>query len=197
MFETESKKLKTDKELIKLLQEGNDTALTEIISRYKQKLFCFINAYIKDNDTSEDILQQTFVKLYFKATSYNSDYSFSNWLYQIAINLCRDYSRKQKLHNLLSLDQGNNNEDTPNYQDIIADPNSNVENLVQLKQDISTLNKEISKLPHKLKTALILFILEGYSQKKCAQILNVTSKTIESRVYRARKILAKKIATNS
>jgi RNA polymerase sigma-70 factor (ECF subfamily) len=196
MLKKETKQQQSDKEIMSLLQNGDDSALNEIMSRYKQKLFAFIYSYTKSEETSEEILQEVFIKLYFKAKTYNPRYGFSTWIHQIAINLCHDYYKKQKLTNLLSLDRNFKEDEKVNYHDILADPNSNVENLVQLRQDIAILDKEINKLPHKLKTALILFVLEGYSQEKCANILNVTSKTIETRIYRARKILAKKIAIN-
>ena len=141
-------------------------------------------------------MQEVFIKVYFKAKTYKSDYGFSTWIHQIAINLCHDYYRKQKLNGLFSLDHNLDKNNDGDYHESIADPNSNVENLVEIRQDILTLDKEIKKLPHKLKTSLILFTLEGFSQEKCAKILGVTPKAIETRVSRARKILAKRIVTN-
>ena len=196
ILEKETNRQKSDKEIVSLLQDGDDSALNEIMSRYKQKLFAFIYAYTKNEEVSEEILQEVFIKLYFKAKTYNPKYSFSTWIHQVAINLCHDHYKKQKLSNLLSLDRSFKEDKKINYHEVLADPNSNVENLVQLRQDISILDKEINNLPHKLKTALILFVLEGYSQEKCAEIFKITPKTIETRIYRARKILAKKIATN-
>lgn len=58
---------------------------------------------------------------------------------------------------------------------------------------LAALQAAISELPHKLKTALILFCLEDRSQAECAELLGVSTKTVESRVYRARKILEKKL----
>jgi RNA polymerase sigma-70 factor (ECF subfamily) len=59
---------------------------------------------------------------------------------------------------------------------------------------LAALEAAITELPHKLKTALILFALENRSQAECAELLGVSAKTVETRVYRARKILEKKIA---
>lgn len=187
-----------DNDLMRLVQEGYEPALNTIMQRYKHKLYAFISRYVKDQDAAYDILQETFIRVHFKADTFNSNYQFSTWLYQIAINLCHDYGRKQKVRQVLSLDAFLNSEgeDGSNFHDIIADPNSNIEDLTDLRKNLVALDKEIGKLPHKLKTALILFALEGHSQEKCSEILNVTPKTIETRVYRARKILAEKIAKN-
>jgi len=186
----------SDKELISLVCEGHESALTEVMRRYKHKLFAFICRYVKDEDTVYDIVQETFIRVHFKADSYNPSYKFSTWLYQIAINLCRDYGRKQKVRQCFSLDSPTNGEEEGSYHDIISDPNSNIEDLTDLRQNLATLDLEIQKLPYKLKTALILFAIEENSQEECAEILGVSIKTIESRVYRARKILLEKIAKN-
>ena len=185
-----------DKYLIHLVTQGVEPALNEIMRRYKHKLFAFISRYVKDEDAAYDIVQETFIKVHFKADSYNPSYKFSTWLYQIAINLCRDWGRKQKIRQCFSLDAPVSEEEGGSYHDILPDPSSNVEDLTDLRQNLATVDKEIQKLPHKLKTALILFAVEEHSQDECAEILGVSVKTIETRVYRARKILAEKIAKN-
>jgi len=186
-----------DKDLMHLVVQGVEPALNEIMRRYKHKLYAFISRYVKDEDAAYDIVQEIFIKVHFKADSYNPSYKFSTWLYQIAINLCRDWGRKQKIRQVFSLDaKVNEDEGDSSYHDILPDPNSNVEDLTDLRQNLATLDKEIQKLPHKLKTALILFAIEENSQEKCADILGVSTKTVETRIYRARKILAEKIAKN-
>ncbi len=186
-----------DNDLMHLVVQGVEPALNEIMRRYKHKLFAFISRYVKDEDAAYDIVQETFIKVHFKADSYNPSYKFSTWLYQIAINLCRDWGRKQKIRQVFSLDaKVNEDEGDSSYHDILPDPNSNVEDLTDLRQNLATLDKEIQKLPHKLKTALILFAIEENSQEKCAEILGVSTKTVETRIYRARKILAEKVAKN-
>lgn len=186
----------SDETLIAQVQQGIEPALNTIMSRYKHKLFAFISRYVKDEDAAYDILQETFIKVHFKADTYKPEYKFSTWLYQIAMNLCRDWGRKNKLKQWLSLDALINDDTEETYHDILADQNSNIEDLTDLRKNLKLLDKEIRKLPHNLKTALILFAIEEYSQEKCAEILSVTPKTVETRVYRARKILAEKIAKN-
>jgi RNA polymerase sigma-70 factor (ECF subfamily) len=185
-----------DKQLIGLVADGHEPALNELMRRYKHKLFAFIFRYVKDEDAAHDILQESFIRLHFKADSYSPAYKFSTWLYQIAINLCRDWGRKQKVRQFLSLDTSIGDDGVSHYHDIIADSDNNIEDLVDTRQQLKIIDQEIAKLPHKLKTALILFALEGNSQETCAQLLSTTPKTVETRVYRARKILAKKLAKN-
>lgn len=189
--------LTPDKKLISLVCEGSELALNELMQRYKYKLYAFISRYVKDEDAAYDILQETFIRLHFKADTYKSSYKFSTWLYQIAINLCRDWGRKQKIKQWLSLDASLGNEEIDvTYHDVIANTGDNIEDIASMRQQLCVIDQEIEKLPHKLKAALIMFALEGNSQEVCAEVLNVTIKTVETRVYRARKILAEKLAKN-
>lgn len=185
----------SDGDLMLSLQGGRDSALNELMRRHKKKLFYFVTRYTKNEDISYDIIQEAFLRVYTKADTFNPSYKFKTWLYQIALNLCRDHARKQKLQSIFSLDAWTKNDDKGSFHDILSS-DENVESLVEHRQTLKILGKLIDQLPHKLKTALILFTLEDHSQEECARILGVTTKTVETRVYRARKILLQKISKN-
>ena len=180
---------RSDGEIMLALQRGQDKALDVLMHRYKQPLFHFVTRYTRDEDTSCDIVQETFFRVYQKAESFNPAYKLKTWLYQIALNLCRDYARKKKLQSFISLDSwiGGDEEDG-SLHDILANE-ENIESLTEHRQTLKLLENQIDRLPHKLKTALILFALEDHSQEECARILGITPKTVEMRVYRARKTL--------
>ncbi len=184
-----------DGEVMLALQNGREKALDELMKRYKKPLFNFIMRYTRDEDVSYDILQETFIRVYNKAETYNPAYKFKTWLYQIALNLCRDYSRKKKLQSLVSIDTwlGGEEYESASLHEILAS-DENIENLAEHRQMLKLLESQIDLLPHKLKTALILFALENHSQEECARILGITPKSVEMRVYRARKTLLQRIS---
>ncbi len=187
----------TDEALVKQLLSGDETALNELMKRYKRKLYSFIVHYVKNDDIAYDLLQEVFIKVYLKADTFNRDFKFSTWVYRIATNICHDWSRKEKFKNILSLDNLiSGKDDGMSYHQVLASNQKNVEQIADLRQQLVFMKNEIIKLPHKLKTALILFSLEGKSQSECAKLLDVTEKTIEMRVYRARKILLEKFKNN-
>lgn len=177
----------TDQELIEKLKRGENPALNELMARYKHRLFAFIRRYVGDEDVAYDLAQETFTKLYFSASTYKPEYKFSTWLFQIALNLCRDHGRKKKLVQFFSMDD----EDSGF---VFADAAPDPEAIAQSNQAVCHIHKSIESLPHKLKSALILFALEDRTQEECAELLGVTAKTVETRVYRARKILADKLS---
>lgn len=164
----------TDQQLIEKLQGGENAALNELMSRYKHRIFAFIRRYVGDEDVAYDLVQETFTKLYFSAATYKPEYRFSTWLFQIALNLCRDHGRKKKLAQFFSMDD----EDSGfNFADAAPDP----EALAQSNQAVLHINRSVESLPHKLKTALILYALEDRRQDECAELLGVTAKTVETR----------------
>ena len=178
--------------LICALQGGDENALTELIQKYEQPLFRFIFRYVGDEETARDLLQETFVRLYFNAGKFRQQAKFSTWLHTIATNLCRDLSRsKQYRKGRVTVSFNAFDQDESRTPDTSANPG---EALVA-SEKLAALEAAISELPHKLKTALILFCLEDRSQAECAGLLGVSAKTIETRVYRARKLLQQKLAS--
>ena len=181
----------SDSELIARLRQGEDLALSEIMGRHKHRLFSFIRRYVGEDETAYDLLQETFTKVYFNAASYDPHYKFSTWLFQIALNLCRDHGRKNKFKFSLSLDS--EDDDGNMLADIIAADTIDAVDQLAAKRQLEAVGKEIRLLPHKLKSALIAFAIEERSQEECAELLDITPKALEARVYRARKILSEKI----
>lgn len=187
MSDTESN---SDAALILLLAAGENLALDIIMKRYQEPVYYFALRYIHDEDLAYDIVQETFFRVYTRAATYKPEYRFTTWLYQIALNLCRDYGRKSALRQFFSL---SDREEEGRALSAIAH-DSRIEEQFDIEHDIHELHKQIAKLPHKLKTALILYSLEENSQAICSEILGISKKSVETRVYRARKILEEKMS---
>ncbi len=185
---------RADADLLHDLAEGNDAALSIIIERYKDPLFRFILRYTGATTDAEDILQDTFVSIYTKASTYDPAWKASTWIYRIALNKCRDQARKKKLRRFVSLDQfGQNTDGAPSLPLDIPDPGASPEEIAAQRQSLAHLSRAIDELPHKLRTALVLSNIENRSQAECAEILGVSRKSVEMLVYRARKVLREKL----
>ncbi len=88
--------LYTDEELIARFQDGDEQAYVELVNRYRNRLMTFLCGYVLDIDKAEDLVQDTFVKLYTKKDSYKPIAKFSTWIYTIAGNLAKTYLRRRK-----------------------------------------------------------------------------------------------------
>lgn len=178
-----------DHALVKRLRSGDDFALNEIMQRYKERVFRLAWRYVGNEDAALDVTQETFTKLYFNIDKYDPAYKFSTWVFQIAVNLCRDHLRKNKNHARNVSYDALSESGSGDWQQ----SEENIEASFQSKQQLALLRQEIELLPDTLKEAFILFALEERTQNECAEILDVSAKTVETRVYRARKILSERL----
>jgi len=173
-----------DLQLVRALQAGDDSAFDELMLRHKAAIFAFICRYLRNEADAADLTQETFVRAYFRICSFKPRARFATWLFTIATNLCRDRVRSRAYrdsHRTLPLSTGAAN-DLPEPRSGDLEPDQAVERDERLR----ILEAAIDRLPHDLKTALILTAMEGLSHAEAAERLGVTAKTIETRVYRAR-----------
>lgn len=173
-----------DLPLIQALQAGENSALNELIRRHRGPLFRFAFRYLRDETAAGDVVQETFVRVYFKASKFVSHSTVKTWFYTIALNLCRDRIRslRRRLGDI-SLDVPST-EDQPKEE--LPDPGPGPAENAARSERFSRLKGAIDQLPDKLKSALILCALEGHSQQEAAAICGTTPKTIELRVYHAK-----------
>lgn len=173
-----------DLPLIEALQAGDDSALNELINRHREPLHRFVFRYLRDDATVRDVVQETFVRVYFKAAKFRPRSSVKTWVYTIALNLCRDQGRWLGRH------RGNVSMDAPVRDDQprleVAD-DAPVPSAKAAESDrFFLLQRGIDRLPQKLKEVLILYSLEERSQQEVAELLGITLKAVETRVYHAK-----------
>lgn len=176
-----------DLPLIESIKAGNDAALNELMHRYQEPLFRFALRYMGDEIASRDVVHETFVRVYFKAGKFKPKATVKTWIYTITLNLCRDQSRRlSRWRTSLSLD-ARCPDALPSLE--IADPALSPVDQAGQAEGFLALRAAVDRLPHKLKSALVLFSLEGHSQKEAAELLGTTPKTVELRVARAKQKL--------
>ncbi|PHQ60928.1 MAG: hypothetical protein COC03_00855 [Robiginitomaculum sp.] len=182
---------KTDTQLLNEIVNKDHEAFSELMVRYKGPLYRFILRYIGSPSEAEDLLQDTFTKIYLKASKYDPEWKVSTWVYRIALNTCRDYGRKQKLRRFVSIDINSDDDESTQYISELVDLGPNVEHIVIHRQNFRRVAEAIEKLPHKMRSALVLYSIEGRSQIECSELLGISQKGVEMLVYRARNKLRK------
>ena len=181
-----------DLPLIERLQAGDESALNELIERHRGSLLGFVYRYLHDEAVARDVVQETFVRVFFKVKQFEPRASVKTWIYAIALNLARDQGRKlTKRRREVSLDAPGTDERPPLE---IADGALSPGEEAGQRDRFSVLQRAIDRLPHKLKAALVLFSLEGRSQREVAEILGTTAKSVETRVYHAKEKLHEMLA---
>ena len=179
----------TDEELIQNFQQGDERAYTEIVNRFSGPLLNFIYRIIGDSAFAEDLLQETFIRVYQNKNSYREIAKFSTWIYTIASNLSKTELRRQKVRRWFSL-SGSKDDDRP--MEIANDDYTPDETMLQ-NSTLSLIHQEIQKLPMSFKEVIILRDVQELSYEEISTILNIPLGTVKSRVNRGRTRLQKSL----
>jgi len=175
------------------LKEGDDLALNELMERWQKPLHSFILRYVGNHRDSIELAEETFVRVYQHRGRFNFKSKFSTWLLTIAANLCRHHARWRKRHPTISLDDAASIDEVSEESLFVSA--EEIPSALASRTELARLVKEeIEKLPHNLKTAVLLFAYDGLSYAEIGVILGCTPKAVETRLYRVRKLLAKSLA---
>jgi len=180
-----------DLPLVRALQAGEDQAFDALIDRHQKGLFRSIFRHIPNEADALELTQETFVRAYFNIGKFRPSAKFVTWLYRIAMNLCRDRSRRRAYrHSLrtISIDADEFEEQTQ-----LSAVERGPDRRTQDREKVRAVEKAISELPQDLMNTLILTALEGRTHVEAAELLGISPKTVEARVYRARRILLQKM----
>ena len=156
--------------------DGDDTGLTEIIRDYKDGLTLYINGYVNNIFTAEDLMEDTFFKLAIRKPRFSGKSSFKTWLYTIARNIALDYLRKNGKIEKTPI------EDVNNY--IVEEVNVEKEYLI--KEQKITLHRTMRKLKSEYFQVLYLVYFEGFTNEEIAKIMKKNKRQIENLIYRAK-----------
>ncbi len=171
----------SDKELILRFQKGDELAYVELVNRYRDRLINFVYRYVGTREEAEDIVQDTFVKLFQKKDYYRPISEFSTWIFTIASNLAKTELRKRKRRKVSYLSQlGMEEKDF----DIPVEDTTDEEMVGEFTE--SQIQNAIQSLQLHFRTALILRDIEELSYEEISKILDVPLGTIKSRINRAR-----------
>lgn len=174
-----------DEDLVELVVKGDRAAFGRLIPAYSGRLLALAARMLGSTAQAEDAVQDALASVWLARTRLDTSRPIGPFLTTTVLNKCRDHLRRRKVAGFIgfgpSLDELNLPDDSP-------DP----EALAISHDTLKRLRAEIERLPLRLREALILVAIDGRSQVEAAELLGVTEKTIETRVYRARKKLREK-----
>lgn len=168
----------SDQVLVKKYINGDNYSFEVLLNRHKSRVFAFIMSKIKNKDLSEDIFQDTYVKVVnsLQKGKYNEEGKFLPWVMRIAHNLVIDHFRKQKKMHMV---RSNNDFD---IFDVIKDDNINVDDRLIRDQIFSDLRSLINLLPNDQKEVLMMRYFEEMSFKKIAEYFDISINTALGRM---------------
>ena len=179
----------TDEDLIERFQNGDEQAYIELVNRYRDRLMNFVYRFVNDYEQSEDIAQETLIKLYTHKHYYKKIAKFSTWIYTIAANLAKSELRKKKSRKVTNLSQMSTQEKEYELPADQPDTDQAIESEFIEKR----IQAAIQKLPLHFKTVTILREIQELSYEEISKIIDVPLGTVKSRINRARLQLQKEL----
>lgn len=176
--------LAEDARLARAALAGDQAAYSGLMSRHREAVYRLARLHAGDESEALDLTQEAFIAAFSALRRFDPGRSFRAWILRIALNKCRDWGRRRKVRRLLTFAR------PLEEADLVADPGPDPEMAIQSAAAVARIQREIRALPAKLREPLVLCAIEGLSQDEAAQLLGVSRKTIETRIYRARQKLS-------
>lgn len=170
-----------DVDLVARFVGGDVSAFEELMAAHEDRVFGICLRMLRNRDAALDAVQETFVNVFRKADRYKAEAAFSTWLYRVAVNTCYDQLRKSKRKAAQSLPDTLDPPDPRSADELEA-----VELRPQIEDALQALQPEF-------RAAVVLVDLEGHALETVANMLAVPVGTVKSRVFRGRRILAKRL----
>lgn len=170
-------------EKVRAAQEGDMRAFEWIVRQHEERLFGFCCRWLRCTHDAREVCQDAFVRAWQALPEFEGRARLSTWLYQIALNLCRDRAKTRAARqrdNTLALEE---------VEDVPLCPQSTPDENAELQSELQKLHRGLAVLPEKLRMVLMLTAFEGLSHEECAEVLNCSVRGVEGRVYRARQML--------
>ncbi len=171
----------SDSDLVACIRQGNLDAFERLYHRHKRVIFRAALAMTGDRGLAEEVLQDTFVRMYQHIHTLHGDPSLAPWLYRVAMNLCHSRLRRKRGW-LVSL------------EDLVALPRAlwaaSPEDTHHAHEQTNTLATAVARLPTKQRAVVVLYYLEEFSLEEIAYILQCPVGTVKSRLHGARQTLA-------
>ena len=175
----EPQQVPSDERLVEATLAGDDDAFSELVRRYKTKVFRLAARFVRDNDELDDICQEAFIKAYNNLQKFRGDAPFEHWLTKIAVNVCYDMLRKR------SRKRDNVPLDSVDFS--IGEPQST--SISSGSQAWDVLNNAFAKLRPEDRLVITLLNLEEKSVRETASLTGWSEANVKVRAFRARKKL--------
>ena len=173
---------KTDEQLVQELQQGRMENYDLLVGRYQHRLYGYLMQLVRDQQLAEDLLQETFIRLYQHYNSYRPIAKFSTWIYTIATNLVRSHMRRKMRMTTVDLEP----RDSSDRAIELPDDAPPVDVQVMGRMTVQAVREAMEKLPEEFRQVIILREIEELSYDEIVEILDLPLGTVKSRINRAR-----------
>jgi len=180
---------RTDEELVALSMRGDTESFDQLILRWERPIYALAYRVIGREEEARDVLQETFLRAYRGIGNFRGQAKFSSWIYRIALNLCRDWIRRERRTPVSPVPEG------VDLGEMAAErgPVESIEELVA-RQDLSrVVAKAMEQLPEEQRTAIILKEYHGMTFQEIADLQGCPLSTVKTRLYQGLIVLRRRL----
>src|SRR5499433_3085659 len=179
----------TDEELVARSISGDADSFNELVLRWERPIYALAYRVIGREEDARDVCQETFLRAYRALGGFRGQAKFSSWLYRIALNLCRDWVRKERRAPVVQ---------APEDVDLLemaaaAEPSESIEDLVARKDLARSVERAMALLPEEQRTAIVLKEYHGLTFQEIADLLDCPLSTVKTRLYQGLTVLRRRL----
>jgi RNA polymerase sigma-70 factor (ECF subfamily) len=183
-----------DSEVVAAFLAGNRRAFDELVERYQNRLLNFVYRTTGDRERGEDLVQETFIRVYRHLHRFDQSKKFSTWIYTIASNLAKNELRNRSRNPLVLFQTLLKNREADQRPLEWEDNTYRPDDLFRKRHLKSMVENTVDQLPEHHRTVFILREMEGKTYEEIAEITGCNLGTVKSRLNRARHAFAERIA---
>src|SRR5262245_29731150 len=183
----------TDEELVARSIRGDADSFNQLILRWERPIYALAYRTIGREEDARDVCQETFLRAFRALPRFRGQAKFSSWLYQITLNLCRDWMRRERRAPLVQV---------PEDQDLMelaaeGQPSESIEDLVARKDLARMVEGAMARLPEEQRTAIILKEYHGLTFQEIADLVGCPLSTVKTRMYQGLTVLRRELAKSA
>ena len=180
----------TDEELVARSIGGDTESFNELILRWERPIYALAYRTIGREEDARDVCQETFLRAFRALPGFRGQAKFSSWLYRIALNLCRDWIRRERRAQVV---QAPENVDLVEMASAL-EPTESVEDLVARKDLARAVERAMAGLPEEQRTAIVLKEYHGLTFQEIADLVGCPLSTVKTRLYQGLTVLRRELA---
>ena len=175
----------TDEDLVARSRGGDLESFNQLILRWERPIYAFAYRVIGREEDARDVCQDTFLRAFRSLPGFRGQAKFSSWLYQIAMNLCRDWMRRQRRAPMVQLAEGAD----PAELAAEGGPVESIEDLVARRELSAVVEEAMALLPEEQRTANVLKEYHGMTLQEIATLQSCPLSTVKTRMYQGLSVL--------
>jgi len=179
----------TDEELVARSQGGDLESFNQLVVRWERPIYALAYRVIGREEEARDVVQETFLRAFRGLANFRGQAKFSSWIYRIALNLCRDWIRRERRAPVSQVPEG------MDLAELVAEqgPAESIEDLVARHDMSRTVARAMEQLPEEQRTAIILKEYHGMTFQEIADLQGCPLSTVKTRLYQGLSVLRRQL----